>query len=190
MELDIFSLMGKYQFTKLHIESSKAIMPSKDLSFSDVPNPVETRSKRELMLCFIGDVEKFVQSFYSRQGGTRKIPIECLMTIFHFRLCPALTKHQSYGHLALHFLRRIRKGESLPARLKYKEHVYEIAKAMLEQGDEYYFKKGLITERRANCDRRKEDRPEPNRRDGSLQSGSPKCNGKKRAAHALSATPL
>ena len=137
-------LLSKYRYVKLSLENMKTLLPTKESTFKDKFDPFATQSQKEEAFCFVGDVESFVKEYCKRQGGFFQIPLDCLNSIFMLRFCPDASKFTSYGHLALHFHKRIKKGEHLPRRLEYKPHLHDIATDMDKQMEQYFIDKGYI----------------------------------------------
>jgi hypothetical protein len=107
-------------------------------------NILISKSSREEKLCFIGDVEKFVDQYYEMQPGYVPVPLDCLRTIFTFRFCYHLSEFESLGDLTLYFCKRIKRGERLPLRLKYKPHIADIIDDMKEKAEPYFIAKGYL----------------------------------------------
>lgn len=141
-------LLSKYRYVKLSLESMKTLLPEKN-RLNNKFDPYAIQSKKEEAFCFVGDVESFVHEYYKRQGGTFRVPLDCLNLIFLLRFCSDASKFKSYGHLALHFSKRIKKGEQLPKRLKYKPHLHDIATDMNKQIEQYFIDKGYIGQEKA-----------------------------------------
>lgn len=138
-------LLSKYRYVKLSLESMKTLLPEKEDTFKDKFDPIAVQSRKEEAFCFVGDVENFVQEYYRIQGGNFRVPLDCLNAIFLLRFCPDTSKFQSYGHLALHFKKRIKKGEKLPRRLKHKPNLHDIARDMSNKIEQYFLDKGYIS---------------------------------------------
>lgn len=142
---NLWSLLGTYKSVRESMTAMPTLTPKKD--YEQISRKMAGKiiqSRMEDKLAFIADVELFVKWFYRRQKSIKPVPETCLFDIFHLRFCSSLSRFHSYGHLSLHYRNRIKKGEDLPLRLKYKEHIWDIAKNMGKDIEEYYINKGLM----------------------------------------------
>lgn len=142
---DVWSLMRGYESVRSSMTAMPTLAPKRDYEqISRKSAGKIIQSKMESNLAFIADVELFVKWFYMQQKGYVPVPEDCLMDIFHNKFCKGISKFNSYGHLALHYRNRIRRGEKLPRRLTYRENISDIAKSMQDKIEDYYVGKGLI----------------------------------------------
>ena len=141
---NVNDLFGFYEYIKLHLRGIRTFQPGHSFTVKSAHNILISQSIREEKLCFIGDVEKFVDQYYKIQPEWVPVPLDCLRTIFTFRFCHTLSAFRSLGHLALYFYKRIRKGERLPLRLKYKAHIGDIIDDMKEKAETYFIAKGYL----------------------------------------------
>lgn len=144
---DLGQLFGFYQYLKYKVISMPSILPKQD--FGD--NTQKFRAKSQQMsvedhFAFIGDIELFpTNHYYYLQRGYKPAPPDCLLLVFHLKFCPALSRFESYGHLASHFARRIRKRrEPLPKRLMDRSNLQRIANDMSGKAELYFTEKGYI----------------------------------------------
>jgi hypothetical protein len=140
---DIF---GYYRFLKYKLESCRSNFPDEEKLKALVrrSNSIHAKSSKEESLSFIGDVESFVKFYRDKMNNYVLVPLDCLHLIFLQKFCPDLSKFKSYGHLALHFHKRIMKGETLPRRLKYRQHLYNEGNLMKEKAEIYFTEKGYL----------------------------------------------
>jgi hypothetical protein len=139
-------ILAYYRFLKANVVSIPAIIPKKaDTWQSSKFNAVLARSNREERLAFIGDVENFVKYYHGKQTGYVKVPMDCLFAIFTHRFCSHHSRFMSFGELANHFKHRISRGEPLPRRVCYRQHLQDIASDMEKRSEEYFVSKGMIT---------------------------------------------
>jgi hypothetical protein len=140
---DIF---GYYRFLKLKLESCRSSFPDEEKLKMLVrrSNSIYAKSTKEKSLSFIGDVEGFVKFYRDKMNNYVLIPLDCLHLIFLQRFCSDLSRFKSYAHLALHFRKRIMKGEFLPRRLKYKQHLHKEGDLMKEKAEIYFTEKGYL----------------------------------------------
>lgn len=143
---DLGDVLNYYQKIKLHVRSMPTILPKEE--FGDKSRVLRSKQQQNIMennYAFISDVENFIEWFYPRQKGYFKIPKECLFKIFQQKFYnKELSPFQSWGHLALHFTKCIKRGENLPARLRHKRHLLNIGHAMIEKCNEYFMEIGFI----------------------------------------------
>ena len=141
---NVNDLFGFYEYIKLHLRGIRTFQPGHSFTVKSAHNILISQSIREEKLCFIGDVEKFVDQYYKIQPEWVPVPLDCLRTIFTFRFCHTLSAFRSLGHLALYFYKRIKRGERLPLRLKYKAHIADIIDDMKEKAETYFIAKGYL----------------------------------------------
>jgi len=139
-------LFGYYRFLKYKMCGCSSIFPDKQRlqDYTRKFNPIFQQSTKEEIFSFIGDVENFVKYFYKQQNYYAPVPVNCLFLIFLQKFTPDLSKYQSYGHLSLHFMKRIRRGENLPRRLKYRQNLSYIGDEMKEKAEMYFDEKEYL----------------------------------------------
>jgi len=138
-------LLNYYMYVKCSVSAMPTLMPKKD--FGDKTQKMRAQiqqSSMEEKYAFIGDVENFARWFYHRQTSHFKVPEECLLKIFHQQKCKTISSFNSWGHLALHFKKRIEKGENLPKRLRHKQYINGIGHEMRDVVEEYFSGIGMI----------------------------------------------
>jgi hypothetical protein len=137
-------LLGYYRFLKYKMAGCASNFPDEQRlqDYTKKFDPVFQQSTKEDIFCFIGDVENFIKYFYRKQNYYFPVPMNCLYLIFLQKFCSDISKFQSYGHLALHFHKRIKRGDNLPRRLKYPQHLNDISHQMKKQAEDYFIKKG------------------------------------------------
>lgn len=151
-------LMGYYQFVKLKMESCPAILPSQNSNFNDRPSAQEQQSRKEDMLCFIGDVELFAKDYYNQQTGYFPIPFDCIREIFFFTFASDIwlamafpnkirsgvewnelrNKFCTFGQLAKRFKGRIANKERIPRRLAHRGYLCNLCSDMRKKAEEYF----------------------------------------------------
>lgn len=141
---NVNGLFDYYEYIKLHLRGIRTFQPGQSFTVKSAHNILISQSSREEKLCFIGDVEKFVDQYHKMQPGYVPVPLDCLRTIFTFRFCYTLSEFRSLGDLALYFYKRIKRGESLPLRLKYKLYIADIIDDMKEKAEPYFIAKGYL----------------------------------------------
>lgn len=170
-------LMGYYQYSKYSVDSCPTLLPKKDSNFKDQMNAFANRSSMEERLAFIGDIEIFVKVFHAKlsERSFIPIPIEYLFEVFHFKLCRDMwldkyflannqhhdlfkrvkwedlrAKYHTYGQLIKRFRARLEKEKErnkIPRRLLNKGYLWELAKEMREQAEEFYIRLGYLPEK-------------------------------------------
>jgi hypothetical protein len=151
---NIHQLMDYYRFLKIDVSSQGSPIPHKikDLKSGEwyqMPryfNAWAARKSIEDKYAFNCDVESYVAYYHKQQTGYVIISMEFLLPIFHLRYSPETAKYKSYRHMAQCIRSRIVRGERIPRRLKYDEHISRIASDMNEKIEEYFIKKGMIKE--------------------------------------------
>lgn len=142
---DLYDLLGYYQYLKLQMTSMPTILPKPDFGKgTQTYRAKQQQSRVEEHYAFIGTVERFATWYYKNQKYLRPVPEEALLKIFHLRFCKHVSKFQSWGQLAIHFKKRIRKGEPLPKRLQSRGHLHDISSDMEPVCDKYFIDNGLI----------------------------------------------
>lgn len=145
-------IVGYYQFIKLDLEGKQTILPKKDYETNNSNgSAVKTQSSREEKLCFVADVEKYIEHYDYLQMSKKKvfrIPKDLLLQIFLLKFCPETSKYNGYRHMALCVRQKIERGEiEIPARLRNHNNIFREAENLREGMEEYFEMIGmLITE--------------------------------------------
>jgi len=108
-------------------------------------NAPRQQSYKEEKYAFIGTVERFVRWYCKRQQTRFPINEECMHKIFLVQFGRDFSKYKTWGELAEHFSRRIKKGAKIPRRLQYKQHLHDIGEEMSKECDKYFQEIGIFT---------------------------------------------
>lgn len=142
---DIYDLLGYYQYLKLQMTSMPTILPKPDFGTGTQSyRAKQQQSRAEECYAFIGTVERFVTWYHKQQRFLRPVPEDALLKIFHMRFCRHLSYFRSWGQLALHFKKQIKRGEPLPKRLQDRSNLHDIGSEMDNQCERYFIDNGLI----------------------------------------------
>lgn len=145
--LNAKDVLSYYAYLKAAMVSMPALLPKKGAGHIPRFDAVSMRSGREERLAFIGDVENFVKYYHDLQTGYVRVPRDCLFEIFIHRFCSQHSRFMSFGELANHFKYRLNKGEPLPRRVCYRQHLQDIASDMEKKCEDYFLKKGMIAQK-------------------------------------------
>lgn len=140
-------LMSMYKYIKYRVVSSGTIMPRKvDFQVVKRYSNIIKKGSMEDKFIFIGDVEKYIKHYHDNHQDSKyvKIPLDCLYAIWATYYYPDLYKYKTLGHLASSFKNRIKKGEPLPRRLRYRPNLSTIARDLAENSESYFITKGYI----------------------------------------------
>lgn len=142
---DVHALIMYYQFIKTDVLSIASILPKEDNGDSNRSLSAQLKqSSVEDKFVFICDVENFIKWYAKKSNHYVGIPNDRLLDIFHFSLCKGISKYKSWGHMAMSFDNHMKKGEVMPRRFKYRQHLRVVAENMRGSLEEYFMAKGML----------------------------------------------